>query len=57
MWSSLDVEKGPILLDHMIGRTIDNFATRTREIARGRGVELILMSATEVSAVPCSSIL
>jgi hypothetical protein len=45
MWPSLDFEKGPIRADHMIGCTIDDFATRTREIASGREVEFILMSS------------
>jgi hypothetical protein len=45
MWPSLDFERKPTRADHMIGRTIDGFATRTREIASGRGVGFILMSA------------
>jgi hypothetical protein len=45
MWPSLDFEKGPIRADHMIGRSTDDFATRTREIASGRRVEFILMSS------------
>ena len=35
MWPSLDFEKGPVRADHMIDRTIDDFATQTREIASG----------------------
>ena len=30
-------------VDHLIDRRIDDFATRTREITSGRGVELIRM--------------
>jgi hypothetical protein len=44
MRPSLDFEKGPTRVDDMIGRTIDDFASRTREIASGREVEFILMS-------------
>jgi hypothetical protein len=45
MRPSLDFEKGPTRVDHMIDRTVDDFATRVREIASGRGVEFILMSS------------
>jgi hypothetical protein len=34
----------PTRVDHLIGCMIDAFATRTLEIASGRGVELILTS-------------
>ena len=45
MWPSLDFEKGPVRADHMIGRTIDDFATSTREIASKRMVEFALVSS------------
>ena len=33
------------LVNHLINRRTDGFATRTREIASGRGVEFFLMSS------------
>jgi hypothetical protein len=45
MRPSLDFEKGPTRVDHVIGRTIEEFATRVRKIASRRGVEFILMSS------------
>jgi hypothetical protein len=48
LWSNAaksGFRKGATRVDHMIGRTIEDFATRVRKIASRRGVEFVLMSS------------